>query len=159
PAFQFRAMPPAQMHGDKKGGVEWFVSTDGTDAGGSTVRVTKLAKYFSYSPIFTYTSLPVTPYQNAELADQPGGVVTTFPITTTTQVQYRNGHLVTAMSSGTEPGNPLTYPKGLYYQIDLSRSTPTLLKQGVIDPGAGVAVQMPSVEEDSRGNLGLTWME
>ena len=28
PAFQFRAMPPAQMHKDGKGGVEWFVSTE-----------------------------------------------------------------------------------------------------------------------------------
>ena len=63
PAFQFRAMPPAQMHGDTTGGVEWFVSTDGTDAGGNTIRVTKMTNYLSNSPIFTYTSLPVTPYQ------------------------------------------------------------------------------------------------
>jgi hypothetical protein len=35
PIYQFRAMPPAQMHGDKAGGVEWFVSTDGTDGGGN----------------------------------------------------------------------------------------------------------------------------
>ena len=61
PAFQFRAMPPAQMHGDTTGGVEWFVSTDGTDAGGNTIRVTKLTNYLSNSPSFTYTSLPVTP--------------------------------------------------------------------------------------------------
>ena len=33
------------------------------------------------------------------------------------------------------------------------------MKEGVIDPGPGVAVQMPSVNEDERGNLGLTWME
>jgi hypothetical protein len=29
----------------------------------------------------------------------------------------------------------------------------------VIDPGPGVAVQMPSVDEDQLGNLGFTWME
>ena len=51
------------------------------------------------------------------------------------------------------------YPKGLYYQVDVSGGTPTLLQQGVIDPGAGVAVQMPSVDEDTHGSLGLTWME
>jgi len=159
PAFQFRAMPPAQMHGDKTGGVEWFVSTDGGEISGSSIRVTKLTNYLSDSPSFTYTSLPVTPYHNAGLADQPGGSVTTFPNTTTTQVQYSNGHLVTAMASGTEPDTFMTYPKGLYYQVDLSGGAPTLLQQGVIDPGPGVAVQMPSVDEDSRGNLGLTWME
>src|ERR1700730_6315381 len=84
PKFQFRAMPPAQMHVDDKdgGGVEWFVSTDGTDAGGNTIRVTKLTNYLSNSPSFTLTSLPVTPYRNAPRADQPGGSVTTFPNTT-----------------------------------------------------------------------------
>jgi len=158
PAFQFRAMPPAQMHGDTTGGVEWFVSTDGTEAGGRTIRVTKLANYFSNSPSFTYTSLPVTPYRNASRADQPGGDVTVFPNTTTTQVQYHNGHLVTAMASSTATDG-FVYPKGLYYQIDVSGGTPKLLKQGVIDPGMGVAVQMPSVDEDIQGNLGLSWME
>ncbi len=158
PAFQFRAMPPAQMHGDTTGGVEWFVSTDGSEAGGDTLRVTELTNYLSNSPSFTYTSLPVAPYQSAQRADQPGGDVTVFPNTTTTQVQYRNGHLVTAMASGTA-ADGFVYPKGLYYQIDVSSGTPALLQQGVIDPGAGVAVQMPSVDEDIHGNLGLTWME
>ena len=80
---------------DSKGkGVEWFVSTDGTDAGGTTIRVTKMTNYLSNSPSFTYTSLPVTEYRNASRADQPGGSVTTFPNTTTTQVQCHKGHLV-----------------------------------------------------------------
>lgn len=176
PKFQFRAMPPAQMHGatdreeedraeqaetdreKKESGVEWFVSTDGTDTGGDTMRVTKMTNYLSNSPTFTYTSLPVTPYRNAIRADQPGGVVTTFPNTTTTQVHYHKGQLVTAMASSVAPDG-FVYPKGLYYQIDVRGGTPILLKEGKIDPGPGVAVQMPSVDQDSKGNLGLTWME
>jgi protocatechuate 3,4-dioxygenase beta subunit len=159
PKFQFRAMPPAQMHGDTTGGVEWFVSTDGTDAGGNTIRVTEMTNYLSNSPVFTYTSLPVTQYQQASRADQPDGSgVTVFPNTTTTQVQFRNGHLVTAMASALA-GDGFVYPKGLYYQIDVSSGTPVLMRQGVIDPGAGVAVQMPTVAEDDSGNLGFTWME
>ena len=159
PQFQFRAMPPAQMHGDTTGGVEWFVSTDGSESGGDTMRVTQMTNYLSDSPVFTYTSLPVAPYQFAQRADQPeGGGVTVFPNTTTTQVQYRNGHLVTAMASATA-ADGFVYPKGLYYQIDVSSGTPVLLQEGVIDPGPGVAVQMPSVDEDINGNLGLTWIE
>jgi hypothetical protein len=159
PQFQFRGMPPAQMHDDKKGGVEWFVSTDGTDAGGTTIRVTKMTNYLTPSPSFEYTSLPVAEYRNAPLADQPGGTVTTFPNTTTTQVHYRKGHLVTAMASGTA-SDGFRYPKGLYYVIQLlDQGTPTLRTEGVIDPGPGVAVQMPSVDEDKNRNLGLTWME
>jgi hypothetical protein len=165
PKFQFRAQPPAQMHDDKKGGVEWFVSTDGTDAGGTTIRVTKMTNYLSNSPSFTYTSLPVTEYRQARLARQPGGTITVFPNTTMTQVQSHKTRLVTAMASSTaadtSAGAPFVFPKGLYYQIDVSDDlpAPALLKQGVIDPGPGVAVQMVSVDEDKQGNLGFTWME
>jgi hypothetical protein len=160
PEFQFRAMPPAQMHGDTTGGVEWFVSTDGSDTGGNSIRVTEMTNYLSNSPTFTYTSLPVTPYSAPSQADQPGGIgtVTIFPNTTTTQVQYRNGHLVTALDSGTA-ADGFKYPKGLYYEVDVSGGTPVLLKQGVIDPGPGVAVQLPTVDEDKNGDLGFTWME
>jgi hypothetical protein len=38
-------------------GVEWFVSTDGNDVSGTTIRVTKMTNYLSNSPNFTYTSL------------------------------------------------------------------------------------------------------
>jgi methionine-rich copper-binding protein CopC len=158
PEFQFRAMPPAQMHGDTTGGVEWFVSTSGSDVSGNTMRVTEMTNYFSNSPSFTYTELPVNPYQSSSTADQPGGSWTTFPNTTTTQVQFRNGKLVTVMASATA-ADGFVYPKGLYYEIDVSGGTPTLVVQGVIDPGAGVAVQMPSVAIDIHGNLGFTWME
>jgi hypothetical protein len=158
PLFQFRAMPPAQMHGDTTGGVEWFVSTDGTDGGGNTIRVTKMQNYLSPSPTFDYTSLPVTQYGQASFADQPGGTVNVFPNTTTTQVHYRNAHLVTAMASG-QAADGYVYPKGLYYQVDISGPTPALLREGLIDPGTGVAVQMITVDEDASGNLGFTWME
>jgi protocatechuate 3,4-dioxygenase beta subunit len=158
PEFQFRGMPPAQMHGDTVGGTEWFFSTDGNDTGGNTMRVTKVTNYLSNNPTFTYTSIPVAPYQSANVANQPGGTWTTFPNTTTYETQYRNGILVTAMASATA-ADGFTFPKGLYYEVDVTSGTPVLVKQGVIDPGPGVSVQMPSVDIDSRGNLGFTWME
>src|SRR5262249_22968808 len=65
PQFQFRALPPAQMHGDQGRGVEWFVSTEGNDFAGTTMRVTQMTNYLSSTPNFIYTSLPVTPYHNA----------------------------------------------------------------------------------------------
>ena len=65
---------------------------------------------------------------------------------------------MTAMASGIGRDG-FVYPKGLFFQINVTGTAPTLLQQGVIDPGFGVAVQMPSVDEDQSGNLGLTWME
>lgn len=157
PKFQFRAMPPAQMHGDQNGGREWFVSTDGTDSGGTSIRVTKMTNYLSNTPTFTYTSLPVTQYRNAPRADQPGGSITTFPNTTTTQVHFRKGHLVTAMASSlTKDG--FVYPKGLFYRIKVG-NPPKLVKEVIIDPGPGVAVQMPSADLNKNGRKGLTWIE
>jgi hypothetical protein len=158
PRFQFRAMPPAQMHGDREGGREWFVSTDGTDFGGTTIRVTEMTNYLSDTPNFTYTSLPVARYQNAPRADQPGGSITTFPNTTTTQVQFHRDHLVTAMASGTA-SDGFTYPKVLIFDVDVTTGTPVLSEEFVIDPGPGVAAQMPTVEMDRNSTLGVTWME
>jgi hypothetical protein len=158
PKAQFRAMPPAWMHGDTVGGTEWFFSTDGTDAGGTSMRVTMMTNYLSNSPVFTYTSLTVPQYASASTALQPGGTITTFPNTTTYQVHHRNGHLVSAMASALA-ADGFVYPKGLIFQVDISSGTPALLKEIVIDPGAGVAVQMPSADEDSLGNLGYSWME
>jgi hypothetical protein len=160
PRPQFRAMPPAQMHGSIPGDPEWFVSTDGTDAGGVTLRVTNMTNYLSNSPQFTYTRLFVQKYQQATTADQPGGpgTVTVFPNTTTTEVQYHNGHLVTAMASALAKDG-FVYPKGLYYQINVATGKPKMLKQRVIDPRKGVAVQMVAVDEDRNGQLGLTWIE
>ncbi|MEO8269764.1 MAG: hypothetical protein ABI557_08590, partial [Aureliella sp.] len=157
PDFQFRAMPPAQMHGDTTGGVEWFVSTNGSEFSGDAIRVTKMENYLSDSPTFVYTTLDVTPYFSAGIAEQPGGYWTTFPNTTTTQVDYRNGSLVTAMA--TAFADSAGYPKGAYYQIDVSGSSPVLQREGRIDPGPGVAVQMPSVAQDIHGNLGFSWIQ
>ena len=153
---QFRAIPPAQMHGDTTGGTEWFVSVE--ESGGNTLQVTKLTDYFSATPSIHTTMLPVTAFSPPSEADQPGGTWTIFPNTTTTQVQYRNGHLVTAMASGSASDNFFN-PKGFYYQVNVTSGTPVLLQQGIIDPGPGVSVQMPSVAEDINGNLGFTWME
>ena len=159
PEFQFRAMPPAQLSGDTTGGTEWFVSTDGSDASGNTIRVTEMTNYFSNNPTFTYTSLAVDALSGCRFGRParrhldhlpqhddhpgPGG----------RQRRAGDGHGVRHGADG------FTYDKGLYYVVNISGGTPTLVKQGVVDPGPGVAVQMFTAAMDSKGNLGFTWME
>jgi len=41
----------------------------------------------------------------------------------------------------------------------VTSGTPTLVNEFVVDPGIGVAAQMPSVDMDGDNRLGLTWME
>ena len=95
--------------------MEWFVSTAGTDAGGHEIRVTRMTNYLSNAPQFTYTGLLVEQYKSATRADQPGGSITTFPNTTTTQVQYHRGHLVTAMASSIGRDN-FVYPRAFSFK-------------------------------------------
>ena len=65
---------------------------------------------------------------------------------------------MTAMASGTA-SDGFTYPKALIYDVDVSGDTPTLSNEFVINPGTGVAAQMPSVDMDQSDRLGVTWME
>src|SRR5262249_36489644 len=128
------------------------------DSGGNTVQVTELTNYFSATPTITVTNLPVTTFAPPAQALQPGGNWTMFPSTTTAEVRYRNGHLVTAMASGSA-ADGYNLPKGYWYQVDVSGGSTVLFRQGVIDPGPGALMQRPSVAEDIHGNLGFTWME
>ncbi len=157
PPPQFRAIPPARMHGDFTGGTEWFLSID--YSGGNSVRVTKMTNYFSNSPNYTTWQVPVQPFGyfvNADQPGAPGSVTDNDP--TATAVQYHNKRLVTATEASIA-ADGFTYPKGHYYQIDVSTGTPRLMTDGLIDPGPGVSVYMVSADRDNAGNFGATWME
>jgi uncharacterized repeat protein (TIGR01451 family) len=152
-------MPPAQMHGDTTGGVEWFVSTDGSDSGGNTIRVTKLTNYLSNSPTYTLTSLPVQQYQApAFSANQPGGTVTVFPNTTTTQVDFRAGMMVTTLGTA-DASDSFGYEHAHWYEVNATGGTPTLAHEGVVPANSGVTDQMPSAALDLNGQIGLTWIQ
>ena len=77
---------------------------------------------------------------------------------TTTQTDYRNGLMVSAFSAGT-PADGFFTPKAHWYQVDVTSGTPTLVQEGLIDPGPGVATFFPSVAMDDAGNIGITYME
>jgi methionine-rich copper-binding protein CopC len=164
PSFQFRALVPAQMNGSKPGDPMWFMAAtgdptyDGTTP--NTIRVTKMTNVLSSTPTYTDYSVSVATYgPNNGAADQPGAPrsVATNDVTTT-QVTYLNGKLVTAFSAGT-PTDGYSYTKAHYYEVDVSSGTPTLVTQGVIDPGAGVATFFPAATIDTQGNLAFSWME
>jgi len=160
--FQFRAMLPAQIHEDDKdrhkgGGVEWFVSTDGTEVA-VTRSVSLRLRTTSADRQISLPSLPVTQYKNASRADQPGGSVTMFPHTTTTHVRIYKGHLVTAKASSTAMGR-FVYQKALLYRIVVSGDTPILLNKRLVDPGRKWRYRCRLWMRTTMGNLGLTGME
>jgi hypothetical protein len=164
PSAQFRALTPAQMHGASSGAPMWFMASagdptyDGTTP--TTIRVTKMENILSSSPIYTDYSVSVNIYgPNSGAADQPGGPgsVATNDVTTS-QVDYLNGSLVTAFSAST-PADGFQTTKAHWYQVDVSGGTPSLIQEGVVDPGAGVATFFPTATQDAAGNIGITYME
>jgi hypothetical protein len=164
PSFNFRALTPAQMHGASSGAPMWFMAStgdptyDGTTP--NTIRVTKMENTLSSSPIYTDYTVSVDIYgPNSGAADQPGspGSVATNDVTTT-QVNYLDGSLVTAFSAST-PADGFVTTKAHWYQVDVSGGTPSLIQQGVVDPGVGVATFFPTATQDAAGNIGVTYME
>jgi len=159
PGFQFRAFTPAQMHGALPGQPMWFMVTDGYSFPASTIRVSKMTNVLSNAPNYAATSVPVNTFDFPNVADQPGGpssVNTNDP--STTQVDFRNGKLVTALNA-TDASDGFSKAHVLWYQVDVSGATPTLLRAGVINPGPGVSTYFGTVAQDTNGNLGFTWME
>ena len=154
-------MPPAQMHGDTTGGTEWFcLDRRHERRAADTIRVTEMTNYFSDDPTFTYTLAAGRAVSGtANVADQPGGTWTTFPNTTTTQVQYRQRELVTAMASATAADGftlsqgPVLRGQRLERHADSGQAGRDRPRPGRVRPD----VHRGAI--DSKGNLGFTWME
>jgi hypothetical protein len=164
PAFNFRALTPAQMTGAAAGSPMWFMAStgnptyDGTTP--NTIRVTRMDNVLSSSPTYTDYSVNVNTYgPNSGAADQPGapGSVATNDVSTT-QVMYLNGQLVTSFSAST-PADGFRTTKVHWYQVDVTGGTPALVQEGLVDPGPGVATFFPAAAIDPAGDIGLSYMQ
>ena len=162
PAFNFRALVPAQQATAKPGDPIWFVAAHYLEQGGTnnTLRVTKLTNPFGVA-VFTDFAVAVNTYGGyVRYVDQPRGEATVAANdNTVSQVFDYNGTLVLALPASTSTDGFLI-PKVQYYTIDVSKGTPKLKQQGVVDPGAGVAAFFPSATiNPTTGDIGLTWMQ
>ena len=77
PAFNFRALTPAQMHDAISGGPMWFMAStgdptyDGTTP--NTIRVTKMENILSNSPIYTDYAVSVEYLRPQQRCRRPAG--------------------------------------------------------------------------------------
>ncbi len=137
----------------------WFISTDGYTFPASTIRVTEMTNVLSSSPTYTTFSLPVNTFGYTTLANQPGApgsVETNDP--TTTSVDFLDGKMVTALAA-TDASDGFAQTHVHWYEVDVSSGTPTLVQEGVINPGPGVATYFGAAAIDPAGNIGISYME
>jgi hypothetical protein len=158
---------PARMHGAAPGNIEWLASetsfdAGGTNGGGKSLRIWQATGTNYNSLTFTPTDVPVNNiYGPAKPVDQPGAPGSgDADYSFIVSVDWRNGELVTA-HHGTFAGDGYVADKAVWdlYNAPAGGGSPTLMDEGVIDPGMGVDTYYPAAALDSAGDVGITYME
>ena len=151
-------MAPATMHGAAPGGPLWLVEGAGADPAGDalpgiTIRAVRMDNVLGGNATFTYYSVPVGLYLNPFPALQPGGIFNTND-SRILNAAWRGGRLV---ASQTVAG--LFAAHARWYELSTAGTTPTLTQSGEINPGLLASSYFPSIEINTAGDLGMTYMQ
>ena len=115
-----------------------------------------MGSVLSTTATFTYTNLPVTPYSPAVHPLNPNGTaITTNMDSRILKAAEWNNTLVATHSvavSGTEDD-------AQWYSVNLAGATPTLASQGRVSGGNNTYVMFPSIDVNSTGQFGLSYMK
>ena len=155
----FRATVPAQMDDATPGEPMLFVQENGFE-NGAAAQIDTLTDALSNSPNWVFTAIPVDPYGVPNFSDQPGAPGSVQSIDTTfSEAFVRNGMLV-ATQEVTTPADDFTTDKVRWYEFSVpDGGTPSLVQQGTIDPGPGIATYNGQIEINAEGALGLSYMQ
>ena len=155
---------PAVMHDSNPGDPMWFVSTD---ASGTAVDVTQALNLLGVSPNITTTTVGVKAYQDpggGNVQPQgPGGKAIDGGDDGTILSAAVNGGKLVATGAVTNAADDRSLVR--WYEIDLSGAAPSLFDQGEVDDAtsgagqAGVYDMYPSIDINSQGDLGLTYVQ
>ena len=114
----------------------------------------RLDQHLSNTPNWVDTVIPVDPYGPTTFSDQPGAAGSVQSIDTTfsrAQVMTVNGvQLLVATQTVTTPADDYTTDKVRWYEISIT-GTPTLVQQGTIDPGPGIATYNGQIAINADG--------
>jgi hypothetical protein len=147
-------LTPAVMHGSQAGSPMWFVESP--DLGGNAVSVIEMTNVLNNAPNFATTPIAVTAFQLPPAAGQPGNGAGTIDTgdNRILNAAWRNNRLVACQNVGT---GGLAHAR--WYEFNTGSAAPTLTQWGEINRGAGVNTYFPSIEINSVGDLGMTFME
>ncbi len=146
-------MVPAKTHGSVAGDPVWVVEENGYE-NGSSIRVDKITNELSLSPTVTSYNITVPSYGVPPAANSEGGVLMDTDDSRILSVALRSGRLLATQNIGNSSG----VANAAWYEFNVS-GTPSLTQSGTINPGSGVATYYPSIDINSAGSLGMTYME
>jgi len=143
---------PAVMHDANPGDPEWLVETGSS----STVWLVKMSNVLSTTPTYQTYSVAVPSYASPPNATQPGGG--TIPVsglgTRFYNAAERYGQLVATHTIGS---GGVAHAR--WYQFDISADSPSRVQSADINPGPSVHTYFPTIEINTNGDLGITYIE
>ncbi len=143
---------PTVMHHSMAGDPMWLITEHGDN---KSIDVIKMTGLLSNSATFASTNLPVTPYSPVVDPLNPNGTAITNVIDSRIQKAAEWNNLLVATHS---VSGSATEDDAQWYAIDLSGASPTLKDQGRVSAGDHTYVTYPSIEINSSGQIGMTYM-
>jgi hypothetical protein len=142
-------MAPAVVHDGAAGDPVWFVGT----GSGSNIKILKMTNELTSNPTITPYTVSVPGYSSMPAPKDPGGTMSWTFDTRILNAALSNNMLVAAHNTGSG-GNA----KARWYEFSVAGSTPTLVQSGNVG-GAGVDTYFPTIEINTQGDLGMTYIE
>jgi len=147
------SLRPATMHDSVAGDPMWFVTEAGTN---TDINVVQMTNVLSNAPVFTTTTIGVTPYSTAVPELQPDGTtITTNTDSRIMKAAMQNGLLVAAHQVSDAAGD---LDQVQWYVFNTSGGTPTLQQQGNVGGGPGTYFVYPGIDINPAGDIGMSYI-
>jgi uncharacterized repeat protein (TIGR01451 family) len=146
------SLRPTTMHDSVAGDPMWLVTEHGD---GKSIDVIKETNVLTTSPTFAYTNLAVTPYSGTVYPRNPNGTVITNNIDARIMKAAEWKNTIVASHSVSVSS---TEDDAQWYAVDVSSGTPTLKDQGRVSGGNNTYLTYPSIDINSSGQIGMTYM-
>jgi uncharacterized repeat protein (TIGR01451 family) len=147
------AVRPTTMHDAVAGGPMWLVTEHGDN---HSIDVIKMSGVLSTSATFAYTNLAVNSYSGVVAPLNPNGTTITTNIDSRIQKSAEWNNVLVATHSVSASA---TEDDVQWYAVDLTSGTPTLKDQGRVSAGNNTYLTYPSIDINSSGQIGMTYMK
>jgi uncharacterized repeat protein (TIGR01451 family) len=143
---------PTTMHDSVAGDPMWLVTEHGDNHSIDVIKMTNVLGAAS----FAYTNVAVTAYSGAVFPKNPNGNVITNNMDSRILKSAEANNTIVATHTVSVSS---TQDVVQWYAFNVSSGTPTLAQQGRVSAGANTYLFFPSIDINSSGQFGMTYMK